>query len=118
MEPCKIEWITIPAPDIDSAMSFYGNVFGFTISKFTDRFWIFKAGNISGGLDQDLKVNMQGIGFSVTVSDIDESLRAVVNNGGEILKNPYSLGPGAGYCAQIRDPNGNVLEMYSSQREA
>ena len=32
---------------------------------------------------------------------------------GRILKEPYSLGPGSGFCAQFADPNGNVLEVYS-----
>jgi predicted enzyme related to lactoylglutathione lyase len=38
MEPCKIEWITIPAPDLESAKTFYAEAFGFSMSKFNHRF--------------------------------------------------------------------------------
>ena len=113
MEPCRIEWITIPAPDLESAKMFFGTVFGFSISEYSDRFWVFKAGNLSGGLDRDLTVNSHGIGFSITVSGLGRTLESVVEHGGRILKEPYSLGPGSGFCAQFADPNGNVLELYS-----
>ena len=113
MEQCKIEWITVPAPDLESAEAFYSNVFGFSISRYSKRYWVFKAGNLSGGLDQDLIVNSRGIGFSITVSDLRLILDSVVKHGGRILKDPYPLGPNSGFCAQFADPNGNVLELYS-----
>ncbi|MGI6544653.1 MAG: VOC family protein [Limnochordia bacterium] len=57
-ELCKIGWITLPAPDLGSAKTFYSEVFGFIISEYSDRFWVFKAANLSGGLDRDLVVNL------------------------------------------------------------
>jgi len=114
MEPCRIEWITIPAPDIESAENFYGNVFGFVVSTYNERYRVFKGGNIGGGLDQDLDPGSGGIGFSITVPDIDHTIRLIVEFGGRLLGAPWSLGPGLGYCARFADPNGNVLELYSS----
>jgi hypothetical protein len=114
VEPCKIEWLTVPAPDLRAAKSFFSEVFGFSVSEYSKTFWVFKAGNISGGLDQGLTVNSHGIGFSITVPDISRTLEAVVKHGGKILKAPYELGPGAGFCSQFADPNGNVLELYSN----
>ena len=38
MEPCKIEWLIIPAPDLDAAKTFYERVFGFSFSKYSERF--------------------------------------------------------------------------------
>jgi len=32
----------------------------------------------------------------------------------EILREPYELGPNAGYIAKFKDPNGNILELYST----
>jgi predicted enzyme related to lactoylglutathione lyase len=118
MEPCKIEWITIPAPDLESAKTFYAEAFGFLMSKFNDRFYVFRAGNISGGLDQDSAVTGPGIAFSITVRDLPEALRSVIAHGGTVTKNPYPLGPGAGYCAEIKDPNGNVLDLYCERFDA
>ncbi|HHT25800.1 MAG TPA: hypothetical protein GXZ82_00940 [Firmicutes bacterium] len=48
----------MPAPDLGSAKTFYSEVFGFIISEYSDRFWVFKAANLSGGLDRDLVVNL------------------------------------------------------------
>ncbi|MBN1426442.1 hypothetical protein JXA88_17985 [Candidatus Fermentibacteria bacterium] len=114
MEPCRIEFITIPAPDLAAAASFYGQVFGFSIRQFSERFWVFKAGNLSGGLDRDLAVCSGGIGFSITVPHMVSVLKTVVAQGGRVLRAPYSLGAGAGFCARFADPNGNVLELHSS----
>jgi uncharacterized protein len=113
MEPCKIEWLTIPAPDLQAAKAFYEAVFGFSVSKFSERFWVFKSGSLSGGLDADLEPNGKGIGFSITVPEIASWLKNVVSNGGSIDRPGYSLGPGAGYCARFLDPNGNLLELYA-----
>ena len=114
-EPCGIEWITIPAPDLEAAKSFYANCFGFELDQYNERFVVFKALNLSGGLDQDLEPAAEGIGFSVTVPSMEETLRLVVENGGTVFRDPYELGPGAGYSARIRDPNGNALELYSEE---
>lgn len=113
MEPCKIEWLTIPAPDLDAAKTFYERVFGFSVSKYSERFWVFKSGTLSGGLDAELTPNGEGIGFSITVPAIDKALEAIKREGGRIINPGYSLGAGAGYCAKFKDPNGNVLELYS-----
>ena len=113
MKPCTIEWLTIPAPKFRETISFYENVFGFLCAEYNDVFWTFKAGNISGGFDKGLAVNGNGIGFSITVEDMRKTLETIEDHGGKCLREPYSLGSNAGYCARFSDPNGNVLELYS-----
>lgn len=112
MTACPIEWLTIPAPDLEAAETFYAKVFGFSISAYSPSYKVFKAGNLSGGLDRDLAVAAGGIGFSVTVADMRQTLNLLGRYGGQLLKEPYSLGAGAGSCAMIADPNGNRLELY------
>jgi len=112
---CKIEWITIPAPNLEAAKTFYSNCFGFTYEHYNDRFVVFKAGNLSGGFDQDLVPADAGIGFSVTVDSMNKAVELVMANGGTILIPPYEIGPNTGYCAKFRDPNGNALELYSTK---
>lgn len=111
---CKIEWLTIPAPDLDVAKRFYSACFCFTYEDYNDRYVIFKAGNISGGLDQDQIPSNVGIGFSITVPTMTKAVKQVIDNGGKILRQPYEIGPSAGFCTKFSDPNGNVLELYSS----
>ncbi len=113
-KPCNIEWITIPAPDLDAAEKFYSETFGFEVTVFNPRYRVFKAGNLSGGLDQDLSVRSTGIGFSVTVTNLVSTLKDVQKHGGKLIKEPCSLGAGSGYCATILDPNGNQLEVYAA----
>ncbi|NLL43813.1 MAG: hypothetical protein GX251_10800 [Firmicutes bacterium] len=115
MDPCKIEWLTVPAPDLGAAKKFYETVFGFSVSPFSERFWVFQSGTLKGGLDADLTPNGQGIGFSITVPAINRALEAIERGGGSIVEPGYSLGSGAGFCAKFKDPNGNVLELYSDR---
>jgi predicted enzyme related to lactoylglutathione lyase len=42
----SIEWLVIPAPNLELAKSFYANVFRFEVSDYSDTFAVFKAGNI------------------------------------------------------------------------
>ena len=109
---CAIEWLVIPAPDLELAKSFYANVFGFEISDYSDNYAVFKAVNISGGLDKQLVPSVAGTSFSITVQDISKTLKAITRNGGVVLRSKYPLGPKGGFCARFEDPNGNAYELY------
>ena len=111
---CPIEWVVIPAPNLELAKSFYAKVFRFEVSEYSETFAVFKAGNISGGLDNQLIPSQASTSFSITVKNIPETLKTVVKNGGNILKAKYSLGKKLGFCARFEDPNGNAYELYSA----
>jgi predicted enzyme related to lactoylglutathione lyase len=111
---CSIEWVVIPAPNLDLAKSFYAKVFRFEVSDYSETFAVFKAGNISGGLDSQLIPSHASTSFSITVKNIPEALKAIAKNGGKILKQKYSLGKKLGYCARFEDPNGNAYELYGA----
>ena len=113
-DACKIEWVTIPAEDLEAAKEFYSEVFGFRLTPFSETLVVFEAGNISGGLDQELRsCGDGGIGFSITVGSINECIEKLNKYSCEILREPYELGPNAGTIAKFKDPNGNILELYS-----
>ena len=111
--PCCIEWIVIPAPDIERGRRFYGEVFGFTFREFGPGFLTFQAGNIRGALNAELPVAEGGVLFSITVDDMEEAVRRITREGGTILSDRQSLGDGAGSWLRFRDPNGVELELYS-----
>jgi len=111
-KPYPIEWLLIPAPNLELAKSFYANVFHFEISDHSDTFAVFKAGNVSGGLDSQLVPSNASTSFSITVDDIPKVLEAITKNGGKVLRPKYALGPNAGFCARFEDPNGNGYELY------
>jgi predicted enzyme related to lactoylglutathione lyase len=108
----SIEWMVIPAPNLELAKSFYANVFRFEVSDYSDTFAVFKAGNISGGLDSQLVPSTVSTSCSITVEDIPKVLEAITKNGGKVLQPKYSLGQNAGFCAKFEDPNGNAYELY------
>jgi predicted enzyme related to lactoylglutathione lyase len=114
-EACRIEWLLIPAPDLEKGKDFYCKVFGFRITDYNTTFAIFKAGNISGGLDSGLSPSSNSLSFSITVEDIPMILNKIVQYQGKIIREKYSLGTNLGFCAQFADPNGNVIELYSAK---
>ncbi len=110
-----IEWLLIPAQDIETAKLFYNKVFHFKISDYSKTFALFKTANISGALDSNLNPSRYSLSFSITVDNIPKILELIVRYGGKILKNKYSLGQNIGFSAEFADPNGNVLELYSDE---
>jgi predicted enzyme related to lactoylglutathione lyase len=109
---CAIEWVVIPAPDLERAKAFYAKVFGFEVSDFSETFAVFRAGNISGGLDSDLVPSITSTSLSITVADITGTLAVITAHGGRVVRPKYALGPNAGFCARFEDPNGNAYELY------
>jgi len=109
----KIEWLVVPAPDLEAASRFYQDIFGFEISSYSENYRIFKAFNISGGLDKNLKPSRNGIRFSITVNNFQKTIVEIIRLGGKILKEPYPIGQGSGYCALCEDVCKNVFELYT-----
>lgn len=91
----RIQWIVIPAPDLRTAETFYSEVFGPSSSPHSETFLVFRAGNLSGALDQDLAPSAEGVSFSLTVQDIDETLRHIREFAGDVVREKYELGSGA-----------------------
>ena len=112
--PCKIEWLVIPSADLKKAARFYSRIFNWKTSTYTSDFWLFEADTVHGGFDKNLKPNDQGIRFSITVDDINETLNRIENMGGSIVKEKYEIAKGFGFTASFKDPNGNIVELWSS----
>ncbi len=111
----KIEWLTIPSPDIERAKAFYSTLFGWKITTFKPGFMVFDCGNLHGGLDASLKPCEQGIGFSITVDNIPAKLAEIEKAGGKAVQQITHIGEGMGYFAAFLDPNGNKIELWSEQ---
>jgi len=114
-DACKIEWLVIPAPDLEKAKEFYSSVFGWEISEFSPDFWIFKSGTLSGGLSRGMEPAEEGVTFSITVDDILTALDRIETVGGIPVRGKYEIGGGFGFSAVFRDPNGNLLELWAEK---
>jgi uncharacterized protein len=115
MNNCKIEWIEIPAPELQKAKHFYETVFGWKVSQFADDYLIFESGNMHGGFYKKLQVTQSGIRFSITVDSIEETMKVIEQTGGKQTIDKFLIGEGLGYCAGFSDPNGNTLELWAEK---
>jgi len=112
---CKIEWIELPAADLKKASDFFSTVFGWAITQYSDDYWLFQSGSLHGGLAGNTPAATGGIKFSITVEDIADALKRIVEHGGVVLKEKSEIGSGFGFTAAFEDPNGNHLELWASQ---
>lgn len=109
--------LSLPAPDLDKAKSFYEAVFGWTvqISPAAPKYWFFEAGNISGAFDANTTPAPKGVGIvpMLQVTDLDATLALIAANGGTITQGRSKIGDASpGNDAYFLDPNGNALGIY------
>jgi uncharacterized protein len=108
----KICYLEIPASDINHSVEFYKNVFGWHVRQRNDGSIAFDdgVGGVSGTWVND-RQPMNEVGFLVyiMVANAEETVDAIVKNGGEIVK-PIERTHVT--IARFRDPGGNILGIY------
>lgn len=112
---CAIDYLEIPAPDVDKAKAFYSRVFGWALlDDYSPNYCGFKSGTISGGFVASLQVSGHGPLIVLYADDLDDRLVAIEAHGGTVTtsKTKYDWG---GYRAEFTDPNGNRLAIWSTK---
>ena len=112
----------IPAKDPENCIKFYEKVFGWQFRKWEgdQDYWVIRTGDndrpgIDGGL---LRMNgLKQVVDTIEVTSLDESVRMVKANGGEIVK-PKSSIPGVGYLAYFKDTEGHMFGMLQGDSSA
>ena len=123
-----LNYIEIPAVDLDESTTFYEEVFGWSVTRtptvspeldqtsypsFAD-----VTGRVGGAFVLGRRPSKEaGILPCILVHDIDETLRAVADHGGEIAKRRTPIVEGIDWEATFRDPAGNVLGLFESVEE-
>ncbi len=110
-----IEWIEFPAPNPEVLADFYHTVFGWEITEYHEPPYLFtdSSRRVRGGFTATLEPMPQyGVMVSITVDDVDVTLKAVKANSGEIVLERVDLPDGLGSFASIRDPAGNRVSIY------
>lgn len=109
----KICYVEIPAADIEISAGFYQRVFGWNPRKRGDGVTAFDdgVGEVSGTWVLNRPPSAApGLLFYIMVDDAEETVKAIVSNGGEIVQ---AIGGDAPeITARFRDPGGNVLGIY------
>ncbi len=108
-----IAHVEIPSSDLDQTKTFLNKVFGWEFKPFGTGYMLFNNHKgIMVGLRQVEKVNSGDTTvFHVNVSNIDETLSAVKENGGSIFKEKAVI-PAMGWYALLKDPQGNIIGLY------
>ncbi len=122
----KVQHFEIPAEDIERAKRFYGEVFGWKLQDVPGMEYVMAdtvetdenrqpMGGTNGGLIKKNSIHARMTSVTVTVDDIDSTVREVVKRGGKLLKEKQKFLE-IGIVAYVEDTEGNVLGLWQSQR--
>lgn len=112
----KICYIEIPAIDAGKSSAFYERAFGWKLRTHGDGSIAFDdtVGQVSGMWVLDRPPAAEpGFVISIMVADAKESIEAIIDAGGEIVR---PIDPAAQeITAWFRDPAGNVMGIYQQE---
>lgn len=113
----------IPAQDPEKLISFYQNVFGWTVQKWDGPmpYWMVTTGpneepGINGGIHPQQHPNQPCVN-TIGVSDVDQSVAAVTKAGGQVAVPKMAI-PGVGWLAYATDPEGHMFGMMQPDESA
>ena len=114
----RVVHFEVQADDINRAKEFYEKVFDWKIDQLMKKeeggmnYWGLTTGpdgttGINGGMYQRTKDNIVNtFDCTITVDNIDESIKAIKDNGGKILREKSEI-PNVGWFASCEDTEGN-----------
>ena len=103
----RINYVELPAPDIDAAKRFYAGAFGWALADFGPSYAATMTGDVDLGLQGDAAAATRAPLAVIEVDDLEAALAAVTAAGGTIVL-PIFAFPG-GRRFHFTDPNGNEL---------
>ena len=112
----------IPADELERAVGFYGDVFGWEIATWGGpaEYWLASTGpegepGINGAIMR--RPDWGACTIHVAVSSVDEYATRVEKAGGQVVQ-PKTPIPGVGYMAYCRDTEENVFGIYQEDPSA
>ena len=112
----KIDYLELPARDLNAIQSFYAQAFGWEFTQYGDDYSAFTDGKIDGGFYRSDTHSSTANGAALIVLyaiDLEKTQDTVVSSGGTIIKDIFAF-PG-GRRFQFADPNGNELAVWSDK---
>lgn len=116
-----VNWFEIPVEDLNRAVAFYKNVFQVEFDMMEteeSEFAMFKGNPGEAGATGALMKSKgytprkDGVLIYLSCEDLDNELKRIEDNNGEILRKKTSLGP-HGFMAEFIDSEGNRLALHS-----
>lgn len=95
-------WIDLDQDDISATKSFYGQLFGWSFEETPLPYWIAKLdGNVVAGVGQGAGV--QGWNSYFAVDDVDQTVKAVVAEGGQVVVEKTDIPAGSfAVCSDVQ----------------
>lgn len=112
----RINYIELPADDLDAVEAFYKTLFDWTFIPYGDEYRAFNDGSIDGGFYKSDQRASYAKGSALVVfyvEDLEAAEAAVKVNGGTIHKEIFAF-PG-GRRFHFLDPHGNELAVWSDK---
>ncbi len=110
----KINYLELPAADLDVIQAFYEQAFAWTFTDYSPEYRAFSDGQMHGGFYKSAHHSSTDNGAALIVLRSDEltaSREQVIAAGGKIKVDIFEF-PG-GQRFQFTDPNGNELAVWS-----
>lgn len=110
----KIDYLELPAQDLDAIQVFYEAVFGWTFVNYGPEYRAFSDGRMNGGfyLADAQSTTDRGAALIVLFSsNLEDSKARILACGGRVIKDIFPF-PG-GRRFQFGDPNGNELAVWA-----
>ncbi|MGW8247314.1 MAG: VOC family protein [Acidiferrobacterales bacterium] len=112
----KVDYIELPARDLDAAQAFYEAVFNWHFTDYGPDYRAFTDGKVDGGFYRSDKHSLSETGAALVIfyaANLESVQDAILAAGGKILKEIFDF-PG-GRRFQFTDPNGNELAVWSDK---
>lgn len=112
----KIDYVEMPAKDINAAQEFFGDLFGWEFTDYGPDYTDFSDGRISGGFYRSEQTMSAASGSALVVfyaEKLEATRDRVGNIGGKVSKDIFSF-PG-GRRFHFLDPNGNEFAVWSDK---
>lgn len=110
----KINYVELPAKDIQASKNFFTAVFGWQFEDFGPEYTAFSNQGIDGGFYQSDLTSTTEKGSVLVIfysSDLEQTQANIENAGGTIVKSIFSF-PG-GRRFHFADPSGNEFAVWS-----
>jgi predicted enzyme related to lactoylglutathione lyase len=107
----QIDYIELPASDIEKTKTFYHSVFGWKFTDYGPNYTSFHDGRLGGGFTKDSTPPNKGVLLVIYATGLAEVQQKINAAGGRIVKDTFSF-PG-GRRFHFADPNGNELAVWS-----
>lgn len=121
----RVVHFEVYADDMDRASKFYGDVFGWTVTKIDleggAAYWLVDTGEepaqgINGGMmprpSPDAVTTVM-----LDVPTVDEYVEKITSGGGTVTVPKFAV-PGVGYAAYFKDTEGNTFGIFEDNSEA